>query len=183
MVTIPTIEPDEFTAGELVEWTKSFSDYPASDGWVLTYAVRGAQEIDIVATADGDAHAVSLTAAATGAYTAGMCWWQSKITKGSEVYILNSGDFEIIASLSAVSGTYDGRTHAAKMVDAIEALLENKATKDQLSYSIQGRSITKLSPEETIKWLNFYRGEVNKQEAAQRLKLGLGSNQSVMVRM
>ena len=41
----------------------------------------------------------------------------------------------------------DVRTHAEKVFEALEALIEGRPTKDVTSYSIAGRSLTRMSPD------------------------------------
>lgn len=62
--------------------------------------------------------------------------------------------------------TADTRSHAEKVLEAIEALIEGRATKDVSSYSIAGRSLTRLTPDELVKWRSFYKNEVAIQRAA-----------------
>ena len=72
--------------------------------------------------------------------------------------MVERGEFEAIVDLD-VNGT-DPRTHAEIMLDKIEALLEGRADGDMSSYSIAGRSITKMTPEELLTWRDYYRREV-----------------------
>ena len=65
-------EPEKLTSGVTWKWKKTISDYPASE-WTLTYYLRkdGATATSFSATADGDTHLVTVTAATTAATTAG----------------------------------------------------------------------------------------------------------------
>ena len=51
---IQDYEPEKLTAGVTWKWSKSLSDYPASD-WGLNYYIRrnGAAETSFCSTADG----------------------------------------------------------------------------------------------------------------------------------
>ena len=63
-MAIVTTEPTSITAGDSVAWTRSLSDYPASAGWSLAYTlINAAAKITINASAAGDDHAVSVSAA------------------------------------------------------------------------------------------------------------------------
>jgi len=68
--------------------------------------------------------------------------------------------------LNADPASQDVRTHAEKVLEAIEALIEGKATKDVMSYSIAGRSLTRMSADELVKWRGHYRNEVASQRNA-----------------
>ena len=78
---------------------------------------------------------------------------------------------------------YDNRSHVKKVLDALEATLENKASQDQLSYSIAGRSLSRLSPTELIQWRDRYREEYNREVQAERIAQGLGNSNKIRVRM
>lgn len=54
----------------------------------------------------------------------------------------------------------DRRTHAEIMVKKIESLISGRADADVASYTIKGRSLTKLSPSELIVWRDYYKSEV-----------------------
>ena len=65
-------EPEKLTSGVTWKWKKTISDYPASE-WTLTYYLRkdGVTATSFSATADGDTHLVTVTAATTAGYAAG----------------------------------------------------------------------------------------------------------------
>lgn len=182
MPDIATNEPMEITAGDTVKWTRSLSDYLASDGWVLTYALRNeAGSIDITASADGDNHLVDVAASVTAGWPAGSYSWHGYVTKAAERYSVDTGHIEIKQNLAATV-SHDGRSHVKKVLDAIEAVLEERATEKQLAYSINGRtlSLTPLAELYTLRsqYIQEYRREVN----AERLANGLGSSRKVLTR-
>ena len=77
---VPTEEPAVIIAGDTLQWYRTdLPDYPADDGWVLTYNLRGASVIDIVAiTYQDKSFEVNVVAATTAAYTIGDYWWSEK---------------------------------------------------------------------------------------------------------
>lgn len=52
--------------------------------------------------------------------------------------------------------------HCERVLEALEATIERRATSDHVSYSIDGKSITKMQPETLLKWRDIYRLEVEK---------------------
>lgn len=161
--TIPSTEPSSFRAGDLLAWTKSLSDYPANDGWALVYTlINASAKITINASASGADFSVSVPAATTAAYAAGSYQWMARVTKATEIYTVANGTIEILPNLAAQS-TFDFRSHAKTMLDAIEAAFEGKASSTQLEMEINGRRIRSFSPEEMITWRSFYKAEVAKE--------------------
>lgn len=172
--TVPTIEPQSFRSGDLLTWTKSLADYPASAGWSLAYTlINAAAKVTINASASGDEFLVSVPAATTAGYAAGVYQWMARVTKATEIYTVGSGSMEILPNLSALT-TYDGRSHATVMLEAIEAAMEGRASVLQLKYQIGDRSIEYMSPGDLIKWRSFYKAEVAKEaDAASLARTGL----------
>ncbi|MGZ7215790.1 hypothetical protein ACXWOG_11370, partial [Streptococcus pyogenes] len=66
-------------------WMRLLPDYPASDGWQLSYRLINAHaRIDIVASADGDAHRVVIPAATSAAYAAGEYTMVGQVTRSTD---------------------------------------------------------------------------------------------------
>ncbi|HMU54845.1 MAG TPA: hypothetical protein PKA61_07555 [Nitrospira sp.] len=167
--TIPSTEPSSFRAGDFLTWTKSLADYPANQGWSLAYTlINASSKITINAGTSGADFLVSVPAATTAAYTAGIYQWMARVTKSTEIYTVASGTIEILPNLAAAT-TFDVRSHAKIMLDAIEAAFEGKASSTQLEMEINGRRIKSFSPEEMIRWRSYYKMEVAKEADAESL--------------
>ena len=65
---IAEVVPAKFTAGDTQKFKQSFADYPASDGWTLTYTlVKTGTYITFDASASGDEYLVNVAKATTAA--------------------------------------------------------------------------------------------------------------------
>lgn len=175
IVEIPWVEPTEIRAGDTAVWKKGFADYPAT-AWTLAYTlINSTSKISITSTASGSDHYVEISAATTGAWTVGNYDWIATVTKTatSERYTIGTGRLEVLKNLAATAlTTYDNRSHARIMLDAIEATLEARATDSQLDIlvtSVGDRSITK-DRETLITLRNRYRAEVAAEERAAGLR-------------
>jgi len=131
-----TYEPSEFTIGETLAWSKSFANYSAADGWLLTYYFRGPSTFDVVATANGTEFDVDVAATVTAAKQAGLYFWQAWLSKGTDKVRVATGRTNAVAGLPTATAGFDGRSDAEKLLAAIDALLEGKATVDQQEYTI-----------------------------------------------
>lgn len=182
MPEIATNEPLEFISGDTVSWTKSLTDYPANDSWVLTYAlINSAHKITITATASGSDHLVSLSAATTAAYTAGVYQWQAYATKSSQRFLVDSGTITVIPNFAAET-TYDARIHAKKMVDLIEDVLEGRAEGDTQEYTIGNRSMKKIPILELKKLRDVYLAEYNRLINLDKMANGIPLKNRIKVR-
>lgn len=186
-ITIPTTEPPEILAGDTLQWTKNIFDYPATDGYTLKYRlINAAGKIDITAAASGADHAVSVTAAITAAYTAGTYTWTSFVEKGAgaslERYTIATGTIIVKPSLATQAAGLDTRSHVKKVLDALEAAIEGRATRTDLTYSIAGRQIQHMDHAQLMKARDLYKTEYARELRAERIKQGLGGGGKVLVR-
>lgn len=182
---VPDIEPASVTAGDLVTWTRSLQDFPASDGWVLTYALtKTSVRITITGTASGSDHLVSVAKATTANWSAGTYTAQGYVTKSatSERYQVFNGIIQVATNLAAQSSGYDGRSHAKKCLDAIEAVLESRASKTIQSWSGLEQSFSLIPTSELMTMRDKYRVEYQSEIAAERVAQGLGNRRNVFVR-
>ena len=178
----PTIEPASFVTGETVVWSKSFTDYPASE-WALTYYFRGGSTgINVAAAADGDDFLVTITAAAN-TLAAGVWDYQAFLTKGSEKYLAASGKVTVKASLTGNEATtFDGRSQAKKILEALDAMIEGTASVNQKRYQINNRELERYSLTELIALRTHYANLVAREQQAERLKDGKGFLKNIHTR-
>lgn len=180
--SIPTREPSEFTAGDTVKWTVSLGAFPADDGWTLTYNFRGPETQNVTAVADGAAHAVVISAIDSDKFEPGDYAWAAFAVKGAERFRARSGRMAVRVNLQTVDQIFDPRSHVERVLDALKAMIEKKATRDQSSYSIEGRSLSRMSPEELLTWKSHYETLLKQEENAERIKQGLQTNNIVRTR-
>lgn len=167
-------EPDHIVAGDTVAWLRELPEYPASDGWSLEYYFRGqAGSFQVTATAEGDAHRVEVAPGTSAGWAPGTYVWQAFATKTGARHRVDSGELVVEIDFTQVSGAYDPRSHAEKMVEAIEALMERRATTDQQSYKLpDGRELQRLGLADLNAWHKRYRQIVANEKRSKRLKDG-----------
>lgn len=184
--TIPTEVPGVIRIGDTVKFTRAWGDYLPADSWTLTfYMVRddGGDQREWDATDNGDGtHLVTI--AATGSpgsddLTAGTWEYVERVSKSGEVYTLASGRLEVLPNLTA---SIDRRTHAKKVLDALNAAIEGRASNDQLSLSIGDRSISRMSLSEQVSLRDKYKAEVLREEQSERIANGLGHKGKIGIR-
>lgn len=175
-------EPEKLTSGVTWKWKKTISDYPASE-WTLTYYLRkdGATATSFSAAADGDTHLVTVTAATTAGYAAGVYDIIGVVVKAAEKYVVFDGIFEVLTN-PATAGAYDPRTHARRVLDLIEAAMEGRIPNGMESYSIGGRSINKIPLNQLRELYEKYKQDVMMEEQVERLTNGRGSKRNIGVR-
>ena len=183
----PETEPAVLYVGNRWTWKRSDlnSDY-ANDTYTLSYELllkaSTSANITLTASASGTDYVIEIASATTAAYTLGEYCWIAYITRDSdsERITIDSGNFTLKQD-KAVS-TADPRSHAQIALDAIESVLESRASQDQMSYSIAGRSLSRMSPDELFTFRDQYRSEVVKEKRIERRNNGTGTGALVKVR-
>lgn len=184
----PTREPEELVIGDRWAWKRPdlLAAYPTAD-YTLTYSFdkqgAGSTSFAITAAETGGEYLVEVASATTASYSAGTYAWQAYITRASDSARISvgSGTTSVIASLSA--STADPRSHVKKTLDAIEAVIENRATIDQMGYSIAGRTLSKTSLPDLLKFRDSYKAEYAAELNTERRKNGLPPRNKLLVRL
>jgi len=180
-------QPEIIVIGDYLLWKRTdlVDDYPLAD-YSMEYVARitggGSTEIKVAATEQNGTYVFEVDSATSATYVAGFYHWQLEVTQtstGNRVAI-ERGTFTAIEDLD-INGA-DPRTHAEIMIAKIESILQGKADADVASYSINGRSLTKMSFDDLINARDFYRKEYAKERAKERADAGETTGQTVLVR-
>ena len=176
---------DALILGDSLDFVTAVPVYPASSGYTLKYRliprVSGAA-ITLTATVVGDDYRVQSLPATTAAWTAGEYTWSAWVEKTGERYTVDSGTVTLKVDPGVVAA-FDGRSHARKVLDAIEAVLENRATMDQEEYAINGRSLKRTPVAQLMVMRDTYRAEAWREDAAIKMAAGLPNPRHVYVRL
>lgn len=180
-------EPTEIYSGSLSQWKRAdlAADYPpASYDLIYKARLRGGlnPEISVTATNSNGVFLVTLTNEVTAAAVPGDYYWQAEIERKSDNARIQvaKGQWRLLPDLDQ-SGA-DPRSHAEVMLDKIQSLLEGRADKDVTSYSINGRSIAKMSVTDLLSWRDYYKKEVNLEQRKADAAAGKPSKATVKVR-
>jgi len=139
----PTQEPYQLQLGDRWVWVREDlnNDYDTDD-YSLSYEfniVDGSTAVNftITATEANDKYYVEVGSSTTANYTKGNYHWYAYITRSSdsERIMIDEGYTEIVDNYATTSS--DIRSHAKTCLDAIEAVIENRASIDQQSMSIK----------------------------------------------
>lgn len=160
---ILTAPPADLRAGDTATWRRALGDYPAAAGWQLKYTLVGAGgAYNLTATADGDDYVVAATPATTAGWVAGSYVLTEYVTNGTDRFTLASTTVRVLADLAAATTPSDTRTHARKVLDAIEAWLESKAP-TAAKFEIAGRRLENYPLADLLSLRDRYRAEVRRE--------------------
>ena len=183
----PEGEPTEIVVGDFIQWKRSdlVGDYPPAD-YSAEYVARitggGSSEIKIPATENASYYLFTADSSTSASFSVGLYHWQLEITQTSSGnrIVVDIGDFEAIPDMD--NNQADPRIHAEIMVAKIQSLLEGKADSDVASYSIAGRSLTKLGFSDLVDARDYYRREVVKHKNDSLTKRGKKTGSTIKVR-
>jgi hypothetical protein len=184
----PTQEPYQLQLGDRWVWVREDlnNDYDTDD-YSLSYEfniVDGSTAVNftITATEANDKYYVEVGSSTTANYTKGNYHWYAYITRSSdsERIMIDEGYTEIVDNYATTSS--DIRSHAKTCLDAIEAVIENRASIDQQSMSIAGRSLSRMSIDDLLSFRNYYKAEYLKEVKKQRAKNQSASGNIIRVR-
>lgn len=166
-------------AGDAWSWNVSLADFDSSL-YTLKISFRGGgQKLDITATPNGVGFDYVLYAApsATKVWTAkSEVSWSAYVTlnaDGTDAFgnpghagdktELARGTVVILPEISAQANDYDGRTWARRSLDAIEAVIEGRASRADLEYQIGSRHLRSMSHAELLAARGEFRAMVNRE--------------------
>jgi hypothetical protein len=177
---------ETITVGDTLDFSTTVADYPPGDGWTLKFRLvpraAGPTPILLTSAADGDAHRVQVGPTTAATWTAGDYSWTSWVEKTGARYTVSEGQVTLLPDPAVVTSR-DNRSQVRKTLDAINAVIEGRATKDQQEYSIGDRTLKRMPIADLLKFRDRYRGEANAEANAERIAAGLGGRNRVLVRL
>lgn len=167
MATLSAL-PTEVVAGTAVDYTRSFTDYPANQGWSCVLYIAGASLLSITASASGASFVFAISNTQSAALAAGAYQWKEITTKTGKSYVAAEGTLLVSANiLTARAG--DLQSYAEKTLAVIEAALSGRLTADMQSYVILGRSVLKIPVLELQTLRSVYQAELWQERNGDRL--------------
>jgi hypothetical protein len=178
MPDIPSTEPRYIRAGETVKWSKSLPEFLATE-YTLKYYLTGPASVTLTATAYNTIdHLVTILPTASAVLVYGLYTWESYAEKGTgetlEKYFVSSG--QVLVKTAA------GKSHIKKTLDALEALIEGRATDGMDNFSLGGKSVSRMDAAELLKWHSKYTILYRDELAAEKVAQGFPDSRRVGVR-
>lgn len=172
------IFPSTTSAGLTFERPAILTDFTPPD-WQLLAVLRGPSSIDITAVVEGNGFIFRVPATETANWVPGSYWYSIRATNSTDVIEVELGSINIKPDLAALSDGHDGRLHVERVLDAIEAVLEKRATIDQERYRINNRELFRTPIPDLLQLRDRYKAELRRMKA---LKSGALFDQAVRVR-
>lgn len=155
----PTTLPDKIYAGDSLLLEITDSTFNASNYTAKIVLINSSYKYTGSATASGSSHRFNITPTTTAAWQTGDFEYTIYMEKTGERQTWSSGRIKILADPVA-SATADNRSFPRKIADALEDIIENRATAEQLllvSQSIDDLNVNYLPDvlKEWSKWKSY----------------------------
>jgi hypothetical protein len=144
----------------------------------LTWTIAGETTVNVSAGNDGGEYVTIFDAPAVK----GNYFYQAYVSRSGARLTLSSGPIEVVENLAVVATPFDGRSQLEKDLESIEAAIRVVVAGGVQSYSIQGRSLSKLSLGELIALRDKYKADLQSQRAAEAVRRGEGDPRRSFVR-
>lgn len=153
-------------------------DYPAPE-WSLTAILRGPSAVDVVSIASGSSHILAIPATQTSELEAGEYAVALRVTDGTDVFEIERGSVVVEADIVSLEAGHDARSQAKRSLENINAVLEARASIDQQSYTINGRSLQRTSIAELLQLKKHFEKAVASEGRGGKARRILGRRVSV----
>lgn len=173
--------PTRIHAGDTLAFNDEVYNYSSKDSWLIRYVlVTGINKYQFDSTANHGRHDFYVSASTTSKWVSDSYKWAAYAVSGDDRHTIATGTIEVLPDLTASAA--DQRHHVERMLKAIEAMLEGKASIDQQTYSVNGRSVGRYTFEELIVLRDKYKGELVNLKRAERVANGLPAGNKIFVR-
>lgn len=171
-----------FRAGDTVEFEEDFSSlgYSALDGWTAACSLYGPATKNFTVATDSAGFIFTLSAADSGALSAGTYGLICRVTKDAEVYTVFDGKITVTGTPASIT---DVRSTAQIICEGIETFWKtgNGADLTQ-AMSALGISVQYADPSEIRKLYTFWKARWDVEKAADRINRGQETGKTYYLR-
>jgi len=169
MATLSAL-PSSLVQSTTVEYTRNYSDFPASAGWGLKLHIAGPAVQTVIGVPSGDSFTFTLDSTTTGALLPGRYVWEERATKATVVQTAATGTLIVTADIAAATA---GQmvTASERQLALLEAALERRYAGggDMEAFSVGGRSVNLIPTKELEGMRNRARWAVMKERNGGRI--------------
>lgn len=161
--------PRQVIAGDHYEFTEAYGEYPATSGWTAKLYLVGINPQSVNATPDGSSFKFTIPSTVSKDWTPDLYRASIRVTLAGVEHTVDESTIEVIQNPATAPPGTDIRTHARKVLDAIKATMEGRATKEHESSMVgppggMQTQVSLLSPQDLVYWFNVYSTMVDREE-------------------
>lgn len=172
MATIATCAPERVTRGDTVQFILDLPDYRPAGGWVATWSAVQSDDVARITASDNldGRHFFAAAPTETEGWAAGLYRYQVRVVGAGASHPIESGRVEVLENFALIDAGagLDVRSHNERVVDALRAMMEGKASVDQASLSVDGQSLSRYSFTELRELLATYEWRLRQERNQER---------------
>ncbi len=179
----PTTVPEQIFAGDSLVFKFSNNDYPANEytGTITLSASTGIYSA--TATSQGADYVFDISTTITSAWALGGYDYQIYASKTGYRITLATGRLKVLANIGSSTTGIDMRGFARKIADALESIITNRATNEQMMLVSQNCGNLNVSYTADVftewqRWKSF----AEQEEAAGKVASRLRGRQNIYAR-
>lgn len=175
--------PKKINAGDSFTFSFTHPLYPPGLGWVMRFTAIGVSKINVLSTVDESSmlYVLSATPEQTAQWIAGEYKSTLYAVSQTERHTIFTQPLLVLPNMEEFIG--DSRTHVQKVLDAINAVLEERATTDQENMSLNGRTLVRTPIGDLLKLKQFYIRELDREKRAHGLLENWGGGRPNKIRV
>ena len=172
---VERLEPTEIQAGNSILLLKTLPDYPATEGWVLTYYLKpqsGADASQLIepvqATAAGGDFSLDIPGTTTAEYGPGLYWLIGLVALTDDRFEVYRGPLTILPNPAGDESiiAWDGRTYWEKMRDKLRDMISEGAIREVVEYTFNGVHSKVTTLKEAFDALAYAESQVANEKAS-----------------
>lgn len=158
-----------------------------SNGYTLKYAIRGAANLDLTASADGPGWETTITSTQSATLQSGLYYWQAYVVDNpsspTKRITIGQGQLKITDDLTAATVGYNGKSQVQQDLEAVQGAMRSFVSGGAVqSYMIAGRSVQKMQMSDLITLEAKLKYQLKREQKADLIKNGLGNPHNMFVR-
>lgn len=176
--------PSIIHAGLTATFTVPAGDYGPGAGYTLSLVLQskdGKQTVTASTAGSGSDFEVTITAANTAGFTAGMYTLYAVAISGAVKRLVGQATVEVAADVLG-DNAVDNRTHNRKVLDSLRRVLEGRATKSDTETTVDGISVKRMNLSDLADMVARYEIRVKREEDLERQKAGAASRRNVYIK-
>ena len=169
--------PVTIIQGDTLKLDITSPTYNSTDGYAVIVYLTGPTGTPVpytlsttLQTGSTNVYELLVPASVTVGFREGLYTYNIVADDGTNQFTIESGNTTGVERADFTSGT-ELRTHNQIVLDSIQAVIENRATQDQKSYTINGRSLERMPLEDLLNMMRYYTDLVKQDEGRGRSKL------------
>ncbi len=163
MQSPPDRVPSELRAGDTLRFRRALHAFLPVDGWDLKYTIVSATEAhSFTAGVANDEFLIEVLSATTIEWGAGRYQVQEYVERSGDRVTISTPQLRVLANLAGVTDGIDTRSHARRVLEAIEAWLESKNAVAG-AMQIGDRRVQTYPIEQLLAMRDRYRAEVARE--------------------